>query len=199
MPELPLDSISASGLEPAAETAPESSPAPDPNAPLVLTLKLDASSFEQLDTLRRAHFPAERNFLPAHVTLFHALPGAHIEEIRQILQYLCAHTPVLPLTLPELRFLGNGVAIEVHCPELLHIRQTLLEQWHPWLTAQDRRNFRPHVTIQNKVTSEESRALYNQMLEHWQPLTGRGEGLLLWHYRGGPWESAGEFLFDQPA
>ncbi|HEY9736191.1 MAG TPA: 2'-5' RNA ligase family protein [Trichocoleus sp.] len=213
MPELPTDSIPALGPDPAAEAAPEAAPemapemalepgpepdpATDPSAPLVLTLKLDASTFEQLNDLRQKHFPPERNFLPAHVTLFHALPGDHIDEIRQTLQYVCAHALALPLALPELRFLGNGVAIEVHCPELMPIRQMLSEHWHPWLTNQDRRSLRPHVTIQNKVTSQEARALYNQMLETWQPLAGQGEGLLLWHYQGGPWELAGEFLFGQ--
>ena len=44
-------------------------------APLILTLKLDQASFTRLDALRQAHFPPERNWLSAHLTLFHHLPG----------------------------------------------------------------------------------------------------------------------------
>ena len=43
--------------------------------PLVLTLLLDADTQAWLDSLRRAHFPPERNLVPAHVTLFHACPA----------------------------------------------------------------------------------------------------------------------------
>ena len=44
--------------------------------PLILTLALDGATFAPLDALRRPHFPPERNLVPAHLTLFHALPGA---------------------------------------------------------------------------------------------------------------------------
>jgi len=43
--------------------------------PFVLTLKMDASSFATFDDLRRRYFPSGRNAIPAHVTLFQALPG----------------------------------------------------------------------------------------------------------------------------
>ena len=43
--------------------------------PLVVTLLLEPSAQERFDRVRAAHFPAERNHLAAHVTLFHALPG----------------------------------------------------------------------------------------------------------------------------
>lgn len=56
--------------------------------PLVLTLKLDQTTFDLFNELRQQHFPPERNFLPAHVTLFHALPGEHELNIRQTLQTL---------------------------------------------------------------------------------------------------------------
>src|SRR6476469_7699644 len=43
--------------------------------PLIVTLLLDDAAQQRFDALRTAHFPAERNHLAAHVTLFHALPG----------------------------------------------------------------------------------------------------------------------------
>ena len=42
------------------------------SAPLIVTLLLEDAAQERFDRLRAAHFPAERNHLAAHVTLFHA-------------------------------------------------------------------------------------------------------------------------------
>jgi len=39
----------------------------------ILTAEMDDDSFAWLAGLRRRHFPPERNFLPAHLTLFHRL------------------------------------------------------------------------------------------------------------------------------
>lgn len=164
--------------------------------PLILTLKFDPATFEVVNALRQQHFPAEINFLPAHVTLFHALPSDQIDVIEQNLRYLCEQTSVFPLSLPELRFLGNGVAIEVKSPELNHLQRGLAEHWHSWLKPQDRQGYKPHITIQNKVTAEIARPVYNQLAETWKPLEGQAEGLLLWYYQGGPWDPAGEFLFQ---
>lgn len=167
--------------------------------PLILTLKLDQTTFEQVNTLRQQYFPAERNFISAHVTLFHALPGDQESAISQYLQRLCTQTSSIALSLPTLRFLGNGVAIELVSPELMQLRQTLAESWSDWLSAQDQQGYRPHITIQNKVAALEAQRVYGQLLEQWQPLQGYGEGLLLWHYQGGPWTLASEFSFAAEA
>jgi 2'-5' RNA ligase len=165
------------------------------NAPLVLTLKLDRSTFDRFNTLRQQYFPRERNFLPAHITLFHALPGKQNLPIREKLQTLCSETSTMPLQFSQLRFLGKGVAIECSSSDLVQLQKSLMQSWKNWLTPQDQQNYRPHITIQNKVTPEEARQLYEQMLHNWHPLTGTGEGLLLWYYRGGPWELIEEFPF----
>jgi 2'-5' RNA ligase len=172
-------------------TMPESSP-----PPLILTLKLDAKSFDFFNQLRQQYFPPERNFLPAHITLFHALPNTQLEEIRQSLEEYANQTPPLFLTFPKLRFLGRGVAIEVDCPELIQLRQQLVDRWHHHLTRQDQQRYQPHITIQNKVPPDEARQVYEQLAKDWQPRTGCGEALLLWYYRGGPWELIEEFAFD---
>ena len=94
-----------------------------------------------------------------------------------------------------LRSLGQGVAIDLESAALLEVRNQLAQGWSSGLSAQDRQGYRPHVTIQNKVTADEARHLYEQLSQTWQPIEGLGEGLLLWHYRGGPWELADEFEF----
>lgn len=164
--------------------------------PLILTLKLDASTFAVLNNLREAHFPPERNFLAAHITLFHALPGDQELAITQTLEDTCLETPGLALNLPKPRFMGRGVAVEVHSPALVQLRQELATTWQAWLTPQDQQGYRPHVTIQNKVSAEQARQLYQQLQSQWQPLAATGEGLLLWRYLGGPWELLQEFPFQ---
>ncbi len=166
--------------------------------PLILTLKLDAAAFAVLDQLRQRHFPPERNFLSAHVTLFHKLPAEHEESIRQTLHTLGAATSVVPLAFPGLRFLGQGVAVEIDGVAIGTIRRQLYNCWSDWMSAQDRQPYRPHITIQNKVTAEQARMLYNQLAPEWKPFAGRGEGLLLWRYLNGPWELVQAFPFARP-
>lgn len=156
--------------------------------PFILTLRLDTATFARLDALRQAHFSPERNFLPAHITLFHALPGDQEVAIRQTLQTISAATPRIPLAFPTVRSLGRGVAITVASPALLDLRQQLATTWSDWLGAQDRQRYQPHVTVQNKVTAAVARQLYAQLSASWQAFRGEGEGLLLWRYCGGPWE-----------
>ncbi|MBD1995419.1 2'-5' RNA ligase family protein [Leptolyngbya sp. FACHB-541] len=164
-------------------------------SPLILTLKLDQKTFSYFDQLRQQHFPPERNFLSAHITLFHALPGEQKSSIQQTLQDFRSHIPPLTLTFTTLRFLGKGVAVEVECPELIQLRQQLATHWHDWLSRQDQQGYRPHITIQNKVTPDQARLLYDQLVSEWKAFQGTGEGLLLWYYKGGPWELANQFDF----
>lgn len=167
------------------------------NTPLILTLKLDQTTFERANSLRQQYFPPERNVVPAHVILFHQLPGDRESAISHSLKTLCAQTKHFPLSLPSLQFLGNGIAIDVSSPELMQLHKTLATTWDAWLIPQDRQGYRPHITIQNKVNPETARQLYEDLKAQWQSLEGWGEGLLLWYYQKGPWELAGEFCFAQ--
>ena len=160
---------------------------------LILTLRLDAPTFARLDAERRAHFPPGRNFIPAHLTLFHDLRDE--AEVAATLSAICARTPPLPLRVTGLRSLGRGVAYELEGQGLTRLRRGLAEGWQERLTPQDRHSWRPHVTVQNKVAPETARTLLAELQARFQPWDARGEGLLLWRYRGGPWEAAGEFPF----
>lgn len=165
--------------------------------PLILTLKLDRSTFDRLNDLRQRHFPPERNFLPAHITLFHALPGDRAEAIAPHLEAVCAETEAIKLKFPTVRSLGKGVAAEIDAPDLLRLHQRLAADWQTWLTRQDQQKYRPHVTIQNKVSPEEAKRLYQELAASWEAIEAIGEGLLLWRYLAGPWELAREFAFGQ--
>ena len=167
--------------------------------PLILTAALDAETFARLDGLRRAHFPPERNFLDAHLTMFHALPGAHLREIVERLVAVAARTPPLPLRIAEVRFLGRGVAYGIEGPALKALRAGLAEGWSGWLNRQDAQGWRPHVTVQNKVPGEAARALHARLSAGFEPRAATATGLSLWHYRGGPWEAAADVAFGADA
>lgn len=168
---------------------------PEDAKPLILTLTLEPALADPLNDLRKQHFPPERNFLDAHVTLFHALPGEHEAAIRQGLEALCAATPAFEVRVPRIRRWGKGVFAELASPGLLGFREALAARWADLLTPQDRRPFKPHVTVQNKVPESEAQALYAVLEPTWKPLSGSATGAALWYYAGGPWEASASFSF----
>jgi 2'-5' RNA ligase len=91
--------------------------------------------------------------------------------------------------------LDRGVAIAIASPELVALHQHLAYEWQSWLTPQDRQRFQAHVTIQNKAAVNEARDLHRELKAGFRPLSMRGEGLQLWRYLGGPWESVRRFRF----
>lgn len=147
------------------------------------------------DAARRRHFPAARNLIPAHLTLFHHLPPEP-EAIAATLEEAAARTAPFPLRVTGLRFLGYGSAYGVRSPELTALRAELATGWRDRLTPQDAQGFNPHVTIQNKVASSRARALFQELDAAFEPFEAEATGLLLWRYRGGPWEAAGDFAFS---
>ncbi len=163
--------------------------------PLILTLKMDDPSQERFDRLREEHFPRERNFIPAHLTLFHKLPGDREGEIVEALQDFCRGQEPFSLIATGLVFMGRGVGYRLESPALPTVRKKLADGWWAWLGAQDRKGFRPHVTVQNKVPPEEARALHRRLEGSFSPFEVGAEGLLLWRYFGGPWGRVGAYGF----
>jgi len=150
--------------------------APRPDAaPLILTLGLDGRSFAFFDALRRAHFPPERNLIPAHLTLFHNLPACEARGIRAALGEAARATRQVPLRVTGVKGLGRGVAFGIESPALSALRRRLADAFDPWLTPQDRQGFRPHVTVQNKVEPRAAEALRRELLAGFAPFEARGE------------------------
>ena len=169
-------------------------PIPRDDAPLIVTAHLDAASFAVLDDLRRRYFPAALNRVPAHVSLFHALPGVEFDAVAAALAEICARTSCFDLWPEAPVSLGRGVAFRYSSETLARVHAELSRLWAAWLTPQDRQRFRAHVTIQNKVTAAEARALLAALDPGAIPVCRVG-GLRLWRYRGGPWDDAGRFMF----
>jgi 2'-5' RNA ligase len=165
-------------------------------APLILTLLLGDEAQRRFDRLRAEHFPAERNHLAAHVTLFHALPGEHVDEVRRDLAAV-SDRPSFDVAVSGLRFLGRGVAYVLESAELDGLRGRLAGTWAPWLTRQDRQRHSPHVTVQNKVDPEVARALHERLRAEFTPWSVRARGLGLWRYLGGPWAPVAEAPFRE--
>lgn len=167
--------------------------------PLILTAQLDAATFALAEGLRQQHFPPERNFLAAHLTLFHALPAQTLAAVVEVLAAMSAEISDLELTLTAPMSLGFGVALAVKCDGLVALRSRLRSCWLDQLTSQDRAGWRPHITVQNKVTPATARILFAQLAAHWQPAKGSVTGLSLWRYDGGPWADPQKFDFQHPS
>jgi 2'-5' RNA ligase len=163
--------------------------------PFVLTLGLDAASQAMFERLRRRHFPAKLNRVPAHITLFHALPGEEGESIRSLLASVAATHAPFAIDVSDVKKLGRGVAYALAAGPLHLLHAELRTAWLPWLTAQDAQPFRPHVVIQNKVDPASARALYDELAAGFRPWSVRAESLLLWRYLGGPWSLEAELPF----
>jgi 2'-5' RNA ligase len=169
----------------------------NPAEPLVLTLQLDTASAQHFNQLRQQYFPQALNFLSAHVTLFHHLPGHEKSEIAATLEQIRKDYRVINVRVGGLRFLGRGVAYRLESAPLSALRDRLAQQWRHWLTPQDLGHFQPHITVQNKVSPEEARRTLAVLDAAFTPHTIVGTGLDLWRYAGGPWEHLAEFLFLQ--
>ena len=163
-------------------------------APIIVTALMGAADFAWADGLRRAHFPPERNWLGAHITLFHHLPPSALGEVAGRLKRLGAGPPPTA-RLTDVMLLGRGVAYRVESPELLAMRAELADAFAGMLTPQDQAKPRLHITIQNKVTPDAAKALADKLRADFRPRPLAIAGLAAWHYRGGPWEMAMKAMF----
>ena len=154
--------------------------------------KADAAWF---DGLRRAHYPAERNQLPAHLTMFHHLAPSLAEELKRRLAGETHRTRPPSARLAGLISLGQGVAFRIESPGLADIRDRLADAFAPMLTPQDAAGWRPHVTIQNKVAPAEAKALQRVLEADFTPRPVQIAGLASWWYRGGPWAPLSRHMF----
>ena len=146
--------------------------------------------------MRRAHFPPERNQVPAHLTLFHHLPPDLAPELDR---RLAAHAAGPPprATILGVMDMGRGTAFRIDSEDLADIRYDLAEAFRGLLIPQDQAGFRPHVTVQNKVEPREAKALLAELSSDFRPWSFAADGLQLWRYLDGPWELVSETRFSR--
>jgi 2'-5' RNA ligase len=155
-------------------------------APIVVTALFGDGDNGWLQELRRAHYPAERNRVPAHLTLFHQLPPSAEAELAHRLAAATAAPPPRA-EIAGVVDLGEGTALRVDSEALEDIRAELAEALHGLLSVQDRAPWRPHVTIQNKVDAKAARRLQEQLRATLPRRPFAIRGLATWHYLNGPW------------
>ena len=168
-------------------------------APLILTLAFDEPTFARFDGERRRNFPEALNFIPAHATLFHHLPGDRERGVIEAVTSLARTVPAPGVAVTGLRFTGRGVAYILESPSLANFRARLASTFEPYLTAQDRQGWRPHVTVQNKVTPDKARALHADLAAGFAPFHFTAPATRLWRYLGGPWEAVATLAFGENA
>ncbi len=166
-----------------------------PPAPFIVTAELPGDMLAWADGLRRAHYPAERNKLAAHVTLFHSFAPSLREELRGVLSRMAGEFAAPPARIEGLMDLGSGTALAIESPAMLGIREHIAEHFHGALTAQDAHVPRLHITIQNKVTPQTAGALQRQLAATLIPRDFAFRGLGLHLYRETHWEGLGLWPF----
>jgi hypothetical protein len=160
---------------------------------LIVTAEI-GSDFGWLDDLRQRNFPPERNQLPAHLTMFHAIAPSAEQELRHILQGL-ATLPPPQAWIAGLMNLGGGVAFRIASDDLDAIRAEIAERLHGLLTAQDSAGWSAHITIQNKVLPRDAKALMMTISDRYDHRPIHLPALGLHRYLGGPWERLRTFPF----
>ena len=163
-------------------------------APLIVTALFGPGDDGWIQQLRRAHYPADRNRVPAHLTLFRHLPPSLAGELSSRLAAAAAVAPPRA-EVTGIIDLGEGTALRVDSRDLEEIRADLADAFHGLLMPQDLAPWRPHITIQNKVEPREARRLQQQLRATFErrPLAVRA--LATWRYLDGPWEKVRDYSF----
>jgi hypothetical protein len=162
--------------------------------PLIVTADFAPDDYAWLEGLRRAHYPAEQNRVPVHLTMFQGLPPSAVEEVKRQLSLHSAGPPPAA-SIAGLMNLGTGVAFRVVSDELDSIREAIADHFHGLLCAPDAAGWRPHITIQNKVAPKQAKALLDELARGFTPRPLGIAGLSVHRYRGGPWETLASSKF----
>lgn len=164
-------------------------------APIIVTALFGRGDQGWFDQQRKEFFPAERNVLAAHCTLFHHLPPSVADELKHRLTQETRGVRAPEARVAGLMSLGRGVAYRIDSTVLSHIRAGLAEAFVGLLTPQDAGGWRPHVTIQNKVEPRVAKLLLANLQRDFRPRPVEVAGLATWWYRGGPWEPLSRHMF----
>lgn len=165
-----------------------------PHTPVIVTALMGPSDFGWANGIRCRHFPPERNHIPAHISLFHHLPPARLDELTQMMRDLATEPPP-QARLSQVMLLGRGVAFRVESPDLLAMREHIAQAFEHDLIPQDQGSPRLHITVQNKVEPAVAKALHVALSVDFRPRPLTITGLAAWYYLGGPWELATQAKF----
>ena len=166
-----------------------------PQAPFIVTAELPEDIFAWSNGLRAQYFPPERNWLKAHVTLFHSFAPSLRDELPRFLARIAGEFAPPEAEQSGLMDLGTGTALAIRSPGLLAIRERIAEHYWAMLTSQDQGGKRLHITIQNKVARRAALALQAELGPRLQVRSFAFTGLGLHIYRNPHWEAVGVWKF----
>ena len=87
------------------------------------------------------------------------------------------------------------MAIRIASPALEAMRGNLSDAFAGLLMPQDTAGWQPHVTIQNKVSAIEARALHSRLAAEFRSRPIQIDGLGSWMYQNGLWEPVSRHMF----
>ena len=166
-----------------------------PPAPFIVTAELPEAVFAWANSLRAEHFPPTRNWLKAHVTLFHSFAPSLREELPRFLARMAAEFAQPEAELNGLMDLGGGTALALRSPAMLAVRQHIADHFWDMLTKQDQGGKKLHITIQNKVERKVARELQARLAPQLRVRRFAFTGLGLHIYRSPYWEAVSTWKF----
>ncbi len=168
----------------------------------IVTAWVEPADMLPFHRLRQAFFPGHRNFLSAHVTLFHHLsPGVRDRAMALAQDYnwadqLSLQDGTLSVGVTKVFSMGKGVAYALEPEPLIALRKPLRDAFDGELTSQDARPWkRPHITVQNKVDGATADRLQRHLAARFKPCTLTVKGLRFYRYDYGPWTLLEEIGF----
>jgi hypothetical protein len=117
--------------------------------PLILTAGIDERDLEPFNFLRRTHFPPDRNFLKAHLTMFTFCPASIRADHRR------GHENTPSRRRRDIRNRKPGAPADP-CSFAIGIQSLL--------GGQDMRKWQLHITVQNKVSRAAADGLFANVL-----------------------------------
>ena len=162
----------------------------------IVALRTDSKHHTALNNLRKCYFPQSLNKVPAHVCLFHALPGSQLPRIRgDIGDVVRKSTPSFIRTLPPRSFANeHGVALPVDAPIALKIFEVLKSKWRLFLSKQDH-SFRAHYTVANQLDEAACLRVLEEVQKTFTRSEGQVIGLTMARYEKGFWKNPELFMF----
>lgn len=151
---------------------------------LIVTLKIEDNRQAFFEEQRKFFYPDFCNFVPAHLTYFHAAPNT--EMFLDALKKIASTPPILMETAAVLPF-TNGMAYAANNEYLQHFHALLQQNFSNDLSGKDKKIWKPHITIQNKVTAFRAHKNYQELSLNFEPFSFRVEGFSIYEYAKKNW------------
>ncbi len=152
---------------------------------LIITLKLEEAAQSFFEEKRSFYFPRHCNYVPAHCTFFHGAPNQpeFIESLKKFAgqpEMVIETTGVLPF--------ANGIAYSLSNSYLEEAHAQLQEKFSNHLSGKDKKIWKPHITVQNKVTAFKAESSFKKLAENFVPFNFKAEGFNGYVYAKQKWD-----------